>query len=235
MNAQRYLPLLLAAFALLGADRAHAQFNAEAFDLKYTKKPYHFGIALGYNTTAFRVQPSESFLASDSIYAVTPNTGPGFNLGIVSNLRLGNHFDLRFIPSLVFAEKRLDYDLLNEGFQTKTIESIYLSFPLSVKFKSDPYKDFRMYVLGGANYTYDLASNADARNAEDQVKVFRHDVMAEFGVGMEFYFPYFILSPEVKVSHGLRNVHARDANLNFSDVLGSLFTRGITFTVHFEG
>jgi len=230
-----FLGVLLGCLAMGMAQQAQAQLNAEAFDLKYAKKPYHFGIALGYNVSAFKVRFSDQFLPSDSVEVVTPNTGPGFNLGIVSNLRLSNHFDLRFIPSLVFAEKRLDYELLNGEFQTKTIESIFLAFPVSIKYKSDPYKDFRMYILAGANYTYDLASNAQARNAEDQVKIFRHDVSAEVGVGMEFYFPYFIFSPEIKFSHGLRNVHARDQRLEFSDVLQDLLSRAITFTIHFEG
>lgn len=221
---------------LIGAAMpAKAQLNAEAFDLKYAKKPYHFGIALGYNTSTFKVEHDQEFLDGDSIRVVTPASGPGFNLGIVANLRMGNHFDLRFIPSLVFAEKSINYDILVNDFDTKLIESIYLQFPLSIKYKSDPYKDFRMYVIGGANYSYDLASNAKARNAEDQVKVLRHDVAAEVGVGMEFYFPYFILSPEIKVSHGLRNVHARDPDLIFSGVMGRLRQRAIMFTIHFEG
>jgi hypothetical protein len=214
---------------------SNAQLNAAEFDLKHTRKPYHFGIALGYNVSDFKIRHAESFLNHDSINVVQSSTGPGFNLGIVSNLRMGKHFDLRLIPSLVFAEKRLDYQLIENGETSKTIESIFLSFPMLVKYKSDPYKDFRMYVIGGAKYTYDLASNAKARNAEDQVKVLRHDISAELGFGMEFYFPYFIFSPEVRFSHGLRDVHSLDPNLQFSDVLGRLLSRAITFTLHFEG
>jgi len=228
----RALALLLVLGAGFGVQ---AQLNATEFDLKYSKKPYHFGIALGYNVSDFKVQHSEAFLASDSIFTAESATGPGFNLGIISNLRLGKRWDLRFIPSLVFAEKRLEYNMLENTMQSKTIESIFMAFPVSIKFKSDPHRDFRMYVIGGANYTFDLASNAEARNAEDQVKIFRNDLSAEMGVGMEFYFPYFIFSPEVKFSHGLLNVHSRDTNLQFSDVLQNLLSRAITFTVHFEG
>lgn len=212
-----------------------AQLNASEFDLKYSKKPYHFGIALGYNISDFKIQHSDAFIGNDSIYTARSVRGPGFNLGIISNLRLSKRTDLRFIPSLVFAEKRLEYDMLEDQQQSKTIESIFMAFPLSLKIKSDPHRDFRMYAIGGLNYTYDLASNAEARNAEDQVKIRRHDLSAEMGLGMEFYFPYFIFSPEVKFSHGLFNVHSRDTNLQFSDVLQNLLSRAITFTVHFEG
>ncbi len=227
--------MLLGLFLCMGAAPLKAQFNAAEFDLKYSKKPYHFGIALGYNTSDFKVQHSDEFLLSDSIFSAESTRGPGFNLGIISNLRLGKRWDLRFIPSLVFAEKRLEYNLLEGRSTSKTIESIYMAFPVSMKFKSDPHKDFRMYAIGGVNYTYDLASNAKARNADDQVKLVRNDISAEFGGGFEFYFPYFIFSPEIKFSHGLLNVHSRDTNLNFSDVIQNLLSRAITFTIHFEG
>jgi hypothetical protein len=220
---------------LLLAGLCRGQFNAAEFDLKYSKKPYHFGIALGYNTTDFKVQHSDRFLLNDSILTARTANGPGFNLGIISNLRLGKRWDLRFIPSLVFAEKRLEYDMVEGRDQNKTIESIYMAFPVNIKFKSDPHKDFRVYAIAGANYTYDLASNAEARNAEDQVKIFRNDLSAEMGIGLELYFPYFIFSPEIKFSHGLLNVHARDSGLIFSDVIQNLFSRAITFTIHFEG
>ena len=227
--------LLLTAFLALPAQKASAQLNAQQFDLKYSKKPYHFGIALGYNVSSFKIRQSELFANHDSIRTVESTNGPGFNLGIVSNLRLGKRFDLRFIPSLVFAEKNLDYNMLEGQFSQKTIESIFVSLPFQVKFKSDPHRDFRMYVIAGGKYTYDMASNAKARNAENQVKVGRHDISAEMGFGMEFYFPYFILSPEIKFSHGLYDVHSRDPNLQFSNVLDNLLSRAITFSLYFEG
>ena len=227
--------LLWLAFLLVGGVSVSAQMNVSEFDLKYSKKPYHFGIALGYNISDFKVQHSETFLTSDSIFTAESSRGPGFNLGIISNLKISKRVDLRFIPSLVFAEKRLEYAMLENTSQTKTIESIFMSFPVSIKIKSDPHRDFRMYGMAGINYTYDLASNAEARNAEDQVKINRNDFSAEMGIGMEFYFPYFIFRPEVKFSHGLINVHSRDTNLQFSDVLQNLLSRAITFTVHFEG
>lgn len=234
----RFLRALAAAFIVMAwtlPAQAQSGLNVEAFDLKYTKKPYHFGITLGYNISDFKVQHSDLFLNHDSVLVAESSTGPGFNLGIVSNLRIGKHWDLRFVPSLVFAEKRLEYEMIQGMAADRTIESIFMEFPLLVKFKSDPVGDFRMYVLAGAKYTYDMASNAKARNAEDQVKIGRHDVSAEMGFGMEFYFPYFIFSPEVKISHGLYNVHSVDPGLQLSNVIGNLLSRALTFSIHFEG
>ena len=93
----------------------------------------------------------------------------------------------------------------------------------------------KVYVLGGAKYSYDLGSNAGARNAQELVKIKPNDISADAGVGMEFYFPYFIFSPEIKISNGLINIHARDANLQESSVMDKLYSRSVLFSIHIEG
>jgi hypothetical protein len=80
-----------------------------------------------------------------------------------------------------------------------------------------------------------LAANARARRAEDLVKLERSDYGVEIGMGFNFYFPSFILSPEVKVSNGLRNIHSRDQNLKYSNVIDRIQSRMIVFSIHLEG
>ncbi len=172
-----------------------AQFNVQEYETRFSLKPYHFGITLAYNTSDYKITFSDKFLYHDSILVVESTRGPGFNLGIISNLRIGKYFDLRFIPSLSFAEKNLYYGLVNEQSTSQKIESIYIELPFDIKYKSAAYKDMKVYVIGGAKYSYDLSSNAKARNAEDLVKVNAHDVSIDYGFGFEFYFPYFIFSP----------------------------------------
>jgi len=67
------------------------------------------------------------------------------------------------------------------------------------------------------------------------VKVGRHDLAYELGFGIQFFFPLFIFSPEVKIANGFINVHSRDEGLIFSRVIDKLFSRGIVFSLHFEG
>jgi hypothetical protein len=57
----------------------------------------------------------------------------------------------------------------------------------------------------------------------------------EGGIGFQFYFPVFILSPELKFSEGIKNVHDRDPNLQYSNVIDKLKTRMIVFSLIFEG
>ena len=197
--------------------------------------PFHFGITLGYGQTNFKVIHSEAFIHHDSILTVESPRSPGLNIGIVSNLRLSKHWDLRFIPALAFAEKQLDYTLIADSQAVMSIESIYLDFPLLVKFKSDRVRNFRMYLVGGAKYSMDMASNAESRNADDIIKIQPRDISLELGFGMEFYAPLFKFSPELKFSYGIFDIMAHDDNFQFSEVIGKMLTRGFLISFHFEG
>ena len=115
------------------------------------------------------------------------------------------------------------------------VESIVMSFPLQIRLKSDRINNFRVYTLAGAKYDFDLASNAGARNSENMVKVKKSDLGVEGGIGFQFFFKYFIFSPEIKFSYGLTNVHARDESLRYSNVLDKMNSRMIMFSLHFEG
>jgi len=212
-----------------------AQMHVQEYENRFSIKPYHFGISLAYNSSDFKVTFADDFIGHDSVMQVTSSTGPGFNLGIISNLRLGKYFDLRFVPSLSFAEKNLDYTYRNESTSTQTIESLYLLMPFDMKFKSAAYKDMKVYVLGGVQYTYDFASNAEARNADGLVKVIASDVAWNCGFGFEFYFPYFIFAPEIKLSTGIFNIHSLDPLLQESYVMDKLISRSLLFTINIEG
>ena len=78
-------------------------------------------------------------------------------------------------------------------------------------------------------------SNARAKRAEDLVKIDKYDYGVELGLGFNFFFPSFIFSPEIKISNGLKNIHSRDENLKFSNVLDRITSRMIVFCIHLEG
>ena len=78
--------------------------------LDFNKRNYYFGITLAYNKSDYRIFKSKNFLpgANDSIAAIEGIKGPGFNLQIVSNLKIGENFDIRFLPGFSFAERRIE-------------------------------------------------------------------------------------------------------------------------------
>jgi hypothetical protein len=67
------------------------------------------------------------------------------------------------------------------------------------------------------------------------VKLAPSDMSIEAGVGFQLYFPVFILSPELKISEGIKNVHSRDPNLQYSNVIDKIKSRMIVFSLIFEG
>ena len=107
--------------------------------VKYDFKKLHFGFTLGINALNFNVQKSNNSLNNDTLLSILAQNQKGFNLGIVSNLRLGRYTDLRFIPTLVFGERILDYrfnETNNLTINSKRIESTSIDFPIYIKYKS---------------------------------------------------------------------------------------------------
>ena len=203
-------------------------------------KFYHLGIALIYNNSHFQVTPHPNLLASDSVLSISPENTGGFGLAGMHTFNLSPHLEFRIVfPELMFSYKNLTYSTTFPSGQktiaTKQIESILLGFPVQVKFLSDRMNNFRFYMLGGVNYQYDLASNATARKADDLVKLNAYDFSIEAGVGFQFFFPVFILSPEIKLSNGIMNVHHRDPSLIYSNTIDKLRSRMIIFSLIFEG
>ncbi|MGN6193546.1 MAG: outer membrane beta-barrel protein [Ginsengibacter sp.] len=200
-------------------------------------KPYHFGINIGYNESHFNFTHHPRFLQYDSILDVESINNPGINLAWLVNVRMSNHFDIRMHPlDLTFSEKAFLYSQKYESDSsvTKKVQSITLSFPVNIAFSSDRIGNFKVYTIAGGKFDYDLASNAGASKAEDLVKLNRSDISVELGLGFHIYFPYFVLSPEIKLSSGLTNLHARDPNLKYSNVLDKINARMITFSLTVE-
>ena len=219
---------------------SRAQLRDELNLPDHDNKFYHLGIALIYNNSHFAVTPHPNLLQSDSILSINPENTGGFGLAGMHTFTISKHLEFRVVfPQLMFSYKNLTYSTTFPSGQktvaTKQIESILLGFPVQVKYLSDRMHNFRFYTLGGVNYQYDLSSNATARKADDLVKLNATDFSIEAGIGFQFFFPVFILSPEIKISNGIINVHHRDPNLIYSNTIDKLRSRMVIFSLIFEG
>ena len=202
---------------------------------RYDFKKIHFGFTLGINELNFNMQKNSNTINNDTLATLQARSQKGFNLGIVSNLRLGKYTDLRFIPMLVFAERNLEYDFNNsEDKNIKRIESTLLDFPLYIKYKSERYNNFRTYILTGVKYSLDIASQ-DKINDEGQeiVKLKENDLMGEIGFGIDFYLQYFKFSPQIKLSHGILNLISKDKTV-YTQSINRLTTNGWMISLTFE-
>lgn len=228
-----FLAVLLHVSVSVAAQRP---LNLENHD----NKPYYFGITLSTSSGRLNTQLHSRFLAQDTIMVAEPLSSPGFALGLLATTRLSNRFEGRFNPQLQFTDRSISYALryADRDLGVKVVqkvESVIVTLPLQLKFRSDRIGNFRVYMMGGGKIDYDLASNAQARKAEDIIKLQKLDYGVEAGMGFNFYFQSFIFSPEIKISSGLNNIHARDANLKYSSVLDRIQSRMIVFSIHLEG
>ena len=232
-----------------------AQFRKVENMPAYDYKKLHFGFILAMSQMHFTIKPIEGLqykifdsdatkeISADSamLYSIEDDPTFGFTVGIVSNLRLGKYFDLRFIPSLAFGERYIDYRILKyrNGDQSlinirKNIPSTFVELPLHIKYKSQRLNNLRAYVLTGFNYRIDLASQANKKRDQNQiqVKLNRNDVYYELGVGFDFYFEWFKFGTELKMSYGLLDVLKKEDNIytdGFDKLKSKIFQLSFTF------
>ncbi len=159
--------------------------------VNYDEERFHFGFVLGGNLTYATIRPIADLHTRifDSTYipdilpmpdsarvlTVESRPTPGFVISIVGDMRIGRNMNLRFIPSLTFGDRDLLYTVeIYRGPDTlllditKKVPSTYINFPLELKYKSDRYHNLRGYVLGGVQYTIDLASQAKKREQKNR-------------------------------------------------------------------
>jgi len=233
----RYQLSFVLGVILLTANFLQAQSSKGNYNfLDFEQKPYYFGITLAMNSSDFIPFRSKDFLESTEITGIESISGPGFNLGIVTNLKVGQFFDLRLLPTLSFAGRTLEYNLAgDQSVQSRAIESVLVEVPFHVRYKSMPFHDKRLFVLAGVKYAFDVASDSRTRQSDELVKFSPADFSLEVGAGAQFFFPYFIFSPELKVSYGMGNILIYDNRLEQSTVLEKILSRTFTLSFHFEG
>lgn len=207
--------------------------------LDFNKRNYYFGITLAYNKSDYRIFRSKNFLpaVNDSIAVIEGIKGPGFNLQIVSNLKIGDYFDLRFLPGFSFAERSVEYDPTRKNVKNyeRPVSSVFVELPFHVRYKSAPYYDKRLFVMGGIKYSYDIQAKSRVRTLPNNLRISPTDFQVEMGAGIQMFFPYFIFSPEVKFSHGLGNILIFQNGSRESSVIEKLMSRTFTISLHFEG
>jgi hypothetical protein len=205
---------------------------------RYDFQKIHFGFTLGINELNFNVQKNSNTITNDSLKTINTESQKGFNLGIVSNLRLGKYTDLRFVPALIFGERQIYYgflDSLNTNIdKLKRIESTLLEFPIYIKYKSARYNNFRAYVMSGLKYSMDIASQNEIDDeGKEIVKLKKNDLLGEIGFGLDFYLEYFKFSPQIKISYGLLNLLSKDQTI-YTQSINNLSTNGWMLSFTFE-
>lgn len=213
---------------------SHSQTrNLERFD--YGRK-IHFGFTLGTNISNFKYEFSPKFYEYKDLLTIKVHQYPGITLAAISDLHFGEFFDLRGLPSLVLAERRITYNFVQNNSVTKSVESVFFELPLLVKFKSLRHENLRFYVIGGGKFSYDFSSDAKAmRDPDNPIVAIKPVSLAyEFGCGLDMYFYFFKFSPEIKMSKGINNILDPYDDV-YSNIFKKLFSNFIFISFHFEG
>ncbi len=205
---KRLFPLTV---LLLFAACVSGQVKKVPNKLNYDDKWIHFGFMVGLNKMDFGFRRPD--LTPDTmLFADVSRPNPGFQVSIVSDLRMGDVFTLRFLPGITFGSRSLYYyDDNSQLMDKQTLESNFLDFPLLVKYKSRRVNNYRPYLIGGFNTRYDMAARKDYDSESGvHVRLEPLDFYIEGGFGIDFFLQYFKFSPELKVSAGFRDVLVHD-------------------------
>ena len=235
---------------------AVAQMAAQ--DRKVQNKPYidlrpmHFGIHVGLNMQDIELQnvgPQTVTLEDGTVMEQTIVTdadkwNAGFSVGVLADLRLSNHLNLRVTPTMHFGAKHLTFhnlsDLDQEGFpheETQDLKNTYISFPVDLKFSAQRWNNYRPYVIAGVNPMINLTGKD-----QDYIRLKRMDTFLEIGLGCDLYLPFFKLIPELKFCYSLTDAldhnHANelmDVNKRiYANAVNKGQSKMIVLTLYFE-
>ncbi|MBP5799941.1 MAG: PorT family protein [Prevotella sp.] len=247
---KRYLIILLA-FCL-------TTVQMKAQDRKVQNKPYidlrplHFGIHVGMNMQDIELQnvgPQMITLEDGTTMQQTIATdadkwNAGFSVGVLADLRISNHLNLRVTPTMHFGAKHLTFhnltDLDPEGFpheETQDLKNTYISFPVDLKFSAQRWNNYRPYLIAGVNPMINLTGKD-----QDFIRLKRFDTFLEIGMGCDLYLPFFKLIPELKFCYSLSDAldhnHANDLmdtnKRMYANSVTSGHTKMIVLTLYFE-
>ena len=210
----------------------------------YDNKLFHFGFSLGMNFMDFSLGTDRNLgFEGDTILSVRHRSQPGFAVGVVTDLRMGKYFNLRFIPTFSMGTRSLEYTM-DEGEagivkDRQDIESIMLFLPLEVKWKAARINNSRPYVTAGFQYTLDMANRkmeegSNPESEEYKMKLNPHDLGVTVGLGWDFVLPFNNkIALELKAYFGFMDVLFRENN-KYPDRITRLNSRMIQLSVTFE-
>ncbi len=265
MNRTRIKPVLLSAIFFLVTFSLSAQVNKVPNLKLYDSDPLHFGFILAANQMDFVIKTRDDIhqiyfkglqiperdlkIPADSamVYGVEAIPNLGFTVGIVGDKRIGEYFNLRFIPSLSFGSRELSYDVRafskDESTQKDTVarrvlnqkvNSTFVEFPLYLKYKSKRVHNVRGYIYTGLKYSFDLASQANKTEQNNyEPKLYQSDSYYVLGAGADIYMNWFKFGVELSMSYGMRDILLRENNM-YTDAIESLKSKIFMLTFTFE-
>ena len=213
----------------------------------YDEKWFHPGFYIAPHSSRFKIEQSAAYIQNlNTNRGVTANalSSAGFSVGFVGDARLGDYFNLRFAPGVSFITRQIEFKPLGYSpdpgnnpndpaeIVTQEIGATQADFPLLLKFHSERRRNTRMYVVGGLRPSVNVGTRRKDPE-RNQLTAANTDVAIEYGVGLDLFYPFFKFAPELRFSHGLKNLYEPSNNV-YSNSLQSLRSNTVTLYLTFE-
>lgn len=214
LTKMKYFLTLIAAL-LISCTAIWAQGQAVQ-NRPYTDlRPIHFGVLVGTHLQdiEFNNIGPQTITAPDgttSQVLITTDQDrwdPGFTVGVLGEFRLNTYFQFRLAPSMYFGNRHIVFhnytQPLDNGHPTEQrqdLKTAYFATDLSLIVAAPRNNNHRPYLTFGFLPMTNLSSKSN-----DYLKLKHFDILAQVGIGCDFYLPYFKLRPELKFMYGLTN------------------------------
>ncbi len=198
----------------------------------------HYGFALGI--TMADVNFMHSGVATDdggAWFAESPSCNPSFCVGLLGDLALTEHVNVRCTPMFSFLTRDVQFrHSLTAETKTQNLKTAYLELPISLKYGSRRVNNYRPYILGGFTPAVDLS-----HEKETPIVFNRFDLSLHVALGCDAYLPFFKFCPELRFNLGLldmldhKRADLKDETMRpYTDALSWARNKSVSLIFFFE-
>lgn len=226
---------------LMAANSAHAQWffnkerlaNLENFD----NKRFTWGYFLGFNSYDFKIDYENQY--ADNNTDIEVKTSPGFNVGLIGDMRINEYLNLRLEPGLYFTQRDLTFPgFVDQRDYFREVKSTYIHVPLLLKVSTKRLNNIKPFIIGGVSTSFNLSSeqkNPDD-NRQGKFRMTNNTNYYELGFGIDLYLFYFKFTPSVRGVFALSDELVPDNNPNspWTGNIDKLSSRGVFINFTFQ-
>lgn len=199
-----------------------------------------WGYFLGINNYDF------NFDYNEDLRDINVKRGPGFNVGLIGNLRVNSFIDLRLEPGLLITTRELYYSEsyfngtpdVRSSDLVREVKSTYIHLPLLLKISTKRVNNFKPFIVGGFSTALNLSSNQDnpEDNSNGQFRTTKNSLFYELGFGVDFYLHNFKFTPSIRGLFGMNDelIRDKDPNSPWTSNIAGMRTRGVFINFTFQ-
>lgn len=211
----------------------------------YDSHRFHPGFYVAANASRFKPDYTTGSVAAAGAVRYLTRVRPGFTVGFIGDVRILDNLTVRFVPGVGFYTREVKRDVDGEVIVEKrtlrdTVQQVgntSLELPLLLKFHGKRRGNARLYLVAGVKPSADVGNKKKDR-LPNQLRANSTDISIEYGLGADLFYPIFKFGPELRISHGLRDMNPDDARNDpkneFNKALGHFTSHTITLFFNFE-